>query len=468
MKKNNIHTKSIIHFIGIGGIGMSGIAELMLNLGYKIQGSDLSINNNIIRLKRKKIKIYLNHKTKNINNANVVVYSSAIKKSNPEILAAKKKLIPIVSRADMLAELMRNKHSIVVAGSHGKTTTTSLVGSVLHECKMDPTIVNGGIINAFSSNNIFGLGKWMVVEADESDGSFLRLPHEINIITNIDNEHLDYYKNMRTLVSSFKEFATNIPFYGTTIICLENNNTKKLAKNINTRNVITYGINKTEADINILKIITKEDHSVFSLKINKNKFKKYKRNYTFIVKLLGIHNILNTTASISVGFLLNLPIEKIKNALLNFQGVKRRFTFLGKINNASVYDDYAHHPTEIKATLNIAKKIKKNKIIVVFQPHRYSRTKNLYSDFLHALIKVDFLFISDIYAAGEKPIKGVNAPKLVRDLSKKGLKNVYYLDSLINLNSTLSIFYEKENLIIFMGAGSISQWAYDLMEELCV
>ena len=468
MKKSNIHTKGIIHFIGIGGIGMSGIAELMLNLGYKIQGSDLYINNNIKRLQRQDIKIFLNHKVKNVINSNVVVYSSAIKKNNPEILAAKKKSIPIVSRADMLAELMRNKHSIAVAGSHGKTTTTSLVGSVLQECKIDPTIVNGGIINAFSSNNRLGLGKWMVVEADESDGSFLRLPHEINIITNIDREHLDYYQNFENLISSFKEFATNIPFYGTTIICLENNNSRKLARGIDTRNVITYGINKTEADLNILNITVKNNYSIILLKVEENKFKKYKGTYKFIIKLLGKHNILNATASIGVGLLLKLPINKIRNALINFQGVKRRFTFLGKIKKASIYDDYAHHPTEIQATLEIAKYITKNKIVVIFQPHRYSRTKNLYIDFINVLMKADYLFISDIYSAGEKPLKGINTSNLVMDISKRGLKNVYYLNNSNSLNSILSTFYEKENLIIFMGAGSISLWAHDLMEEMCV
>ena len=319
MKKSNIYKKGIIHFIGIGGIGMSGIAELMLNLGYKIQGSDLYINNNIKRLQKKDIKIFFNHKAKNVINSNAVVYSSAIKKNNPEILAAKKKSIPIVSRADMLAELMRNKHSIAVAGSHGKTTTTSLVGSVLQECKIDPTIVNGGIINAFSSNNRLGLGKWMVVEADESDGSFLRLPHEINIITNIDREHLDYYQNFENLISSFKEFATNIPFYGTTIISVENNYSRKLARNIKTRNVITYGINKTKADLNIVHITVKNNHSIVLLKVEENKFKKYKGTYKFIINLLGKHNILNATASIGVGLLLKLPINKIKNALKIFK-----------------------------------------------------------------------------------------------------------------------------------------------------
>tara|TARA_B100000315_G_C14564445_1_gene582198 strand:- start:901 stop:2307 length:1407 start_codon:yes stop_codon:yes gene_type:complete len=468
MIKSSIYSKKVIHFIGIGGIGMSGIAELMLNLGYKVQGSDLSTNNNIKKLQRRNIKIFLKHKEKNVKDVNAVVYSSAIKKNNPEILAAKKKSIPIVTRADMLAELMRDKHSIAVAGSHGKTTTTSLVGSILQECKKDPTIVNGGIINAFSSNNRFGLGKWMVVEADESDGSFLRLPHEINIITNIDREHLDYFKSFENLMASFEEFSTSIPFYGTTIICLENKNSRKLARKIKTRKVITYGINRKEADLNIIKITIKNDYSIFTVKVKDNIFLKYKGTYKFTLKLLGKHNILNATASISVGFLLKLPINKISKALINYQGVKRRFTFLGKIKKASIYDDYAHHPTEIQATLEIARNIVKNKIIVIFQPHRYSRTKYLYSDFIKILMKADYLFISDIYSAGEKPLHGINASKLVKDISKRGAKKVYYLRNLNNLNSALSSFYEEENIIIFMGAGSISLCANNLMEEMRV
>jgi len=465
MIKSNTLTKGIIHFIGIGGMGMSGIAELMLNLGYKVQGSDIFINNNVKRLQKKNIKIFSNHKANNIKGTIAVVFSSAIKKNNPEILAAKKKLIPIVSRADMLAELMRNKHSIAIAGSHGKTTTTSLIGAILQVCKKDPTIVNGGIINSFSSNNRFGLGKWMVVEADESDGSFLRLPHEINIITNIDKEHLDYYKNFKKLMLSFEKFATNIPFYGVTIICLENINSKKLARKISTRRVVTYGINKKDADLNILKITTKKNHSIFLLKVQGSIFKKYNGIHKFILKLFGKHNILNAVASIGVGLFLQLPVNKIRNALKNYQGVKRRFTFLGKINKASIYDDYAHHPTEIQATLEVAKHIVENKIVVIFQPHRYSRTKSLYSDFVKVLMKADHLFISDIYAAGEKPLKGINALKLVRDISKKGKKNVYYLNNLNNLSSSLSPFYEKKNLVIFMGAGSISQSANDLIKK---
>jgi UDP-N-acetylmuramate--alanine ligase len=457
--------KGLVHFIGIGGIGMSGIAELMLNLGYKIQGSDVSKNNNVERLQKKNIKVFLNHKSSNINNASVVVYSSAIKKNNPEIIAAKKKLIPIVIRADMLGELMRSKHSIAIAGSHGKTTTTSLVGSVLQGGKIDPTIINGGIINAFSSNSRHGLGKWMVVEADESDGTFLRLPHEINIITNIDSEHLDYYKNFDNLMTCFKEFATNIPFYGVSIICLENKNSKNLANKIDTRKVITYGINKINADLNITSIKTIKNYSIFSIKVRKNIFNNCHGSYKFTVNLLGEHNILNAAAAVGVGFFLNLSTNQIKKGLKIFQGVNRRFTFLGKINNAFVYDDYAHHPTEIKATLEIVKFLKKNKIIVIFQPHRFSRTKDLYLEFVKSFKNIDYLFISDIYPAGEKPIKGINSQKLVKDISYYRTMKVNYLKNPNKLHVILSPFYKKENLIIFMGAGSISKWAHNIIEK---
>ena len=264
----NINT-SVIHFVGIGGIGMSGIAELMIKLGYVVQGSDISNNLSIEKLIKNKIRVFFKHESKNIKNANVVVYSSAIKKNNPELIAAKKKSIPIVSRADMLAELMRTKQSIAIAGSHGKTTTTSLVGTMLQDCNMDPTIVNGGIINSFSSNYRFGLSQLMVVEADESDGSFLKLPHEINIITNIDPEHMEYYKSFKSLFRAFQKFASNIPIYGVSIICIENINSKQLALNIKNRNIITYGINKKQADLNITNIIFKKKYSYFEVELKK-------------------------------------------------------------------------------------------------------------------------------------------------------------------------------------------------------
>ena len=457
-------SKKIVHFIGIGGIGMSGIAELMLDQGYLIQGSDLKINDNIKRLKKRGIKIYLKHKKSNINNISVAVYSSAVNDLNPEILECNKLAIPLVRRADMLAELMRGKKAIAVAGSHGKTTTTSLVGSILDHAKLDPTIINGGIINAYSKNNRFGSGKWVVAEADESDGSFVKLPHEINIITNIDIEHLEHYKNKKNLIKAFENFITTMPFYGYSIICFENENLKKLSKKIKDKKFIKYSSKSKNVDVHILNIKTVAKYTNFTLLIKKNIFQNVSGKFNFKINLLGKHNVLNATASIIASILAGVKIEKIQSSLENFLGVKRRFTYVGKINKSFIYDDYAHHPTEIKASYQIARLMKKKKIIIVFQPHRYSRTSILYKDFIKVLKTINILFILDIYSAGEKPIKNINSKKLTKDLKKKN-KLVYYLSNKSNIYKKLSPFFDEENLIIFMGAGSITHEAYKLIKH---
>jgi len=453
-----------IFFIGIGGIGMSGIAELMSDQGYKISGSDLIINNNIKRLKKKGTKIHIGHKKNNIKSVTLAVFSSAIKNDNPEIKRCKELKIPLLSRADMLAELMRFKKCIAVAGSHGKTTTTSLVGSILEYSKLDPTIINGGIINAYSKNNRLGKSSLMVVESDESDGSFLKLPHEINIITNIDIEHLDYYKTKKNILNSFEKFITSIPFYGYSILCISDLNTYKLSKKINTRKIITYGYELSKADVRISNIYQNHSSTSFKLLIKKNIIRKYSGDYNFNVNLLGVHNVLNATGAIIASLLVGAKLSKIKKSLNEFKGIKRRFTFIGKINEAIIYDDYAHHPTEIQASYEIAKHIAEKKIIVIFQPHRFSRTRDLYDKFIKVLKRVDILYIYDIYPAGEKKIKNINSIKLVKDL--KIFKNkVYYLDKSANLNSELENYFYEKNLIIFMGAGSITNEANKLVEK---
>ena len=459
-KKSNF----VIHFIGIGGIGMSGIAELMLDQGYIIQGSDLSLNANVKRLKNKGVKIFLNHKKSNIKNISAAVFSSAISQKNLEIKKCKELSIPLVSRADMLAELMRNKNSIAIAGSHGKTTTTSLVGTILESAKLDPTIVNGGIINAYLKNNRLGLGKWMVVEADESDGSFLKLPHEINIITNIDIEHLDYYKKKINIINAFKKFINNLPFYGYSIICIDDESSKRLSKKIKTRKIITYGYKNKKADVRIQEIKYKDKNTIFSLSTNKGIISGYSGTFKFKSNLLGKHNVLNATAAIIVSMLLSVSIKNIQSALENFEGVKRRFSFIGKIKESHIYDDYAHHPTEIMASYEVAKLLAEKKIIVVFQPHRFSRTRFLYKDFIKVLKKIDVLYIYDIYAAGEKPIKNVNSKILVRDLQQKH-RQVFYINKNKNINKILSPYYHDKNLIVFMGAGSITYEAHKLVKE---
>ena len=464
MKKNTKFKKNIIHFVGIGGIGMSGIAELMSDLGYNIQGSDINLNENIQRLKKKGIKFFKGHNKKNIKNITAVVFSSAIKKNNPELIECQRLAIPLVSRADMLSELMKTKKSIAIAGSHGKTTTTSLVGSILDYANFDPTIVNGGIINSYSKNNRLGQGKWMVVEADESDGTFLRLPHEINIITNVDIEHLDFYKNKENLINAFKNFINNLPFYGYSILCTDNNNLKKISKEIKTRNIITYSKNQKTSDIKIISIIKNKKETEFLLFINKNIINGINGYYKFKTNLLGEHNILNATGAIIASLLAKAPIQKIQQSLLNFEGVKRRFSYLGNIQHASIYDDYAHHPSEIKASYEIAKQLAEKKIIIIFQPHRYSRTKYLFNDFVNILQKIDYLYIMDIYPAGEKPIKGINSINLVKKIKNKN-KNTFYLSDTDNLQHKLTPYFKNKNIIIFMGAGSVTYYAENLIND---
>ncbi len=449
----NINSK--IHFIGISGIGMSGIAELMLDKGYSIQGSDLSVNDNTKRLKKKGIKFFLGHNKKNIKYAHAVVYSSAIKKNNPEIKEAYIKKIPVLSRADMLSELMKNKKSIAIAGSHGKTTTTSLVGNIFNEAGLDPTIVNGGIINSFSNNNRYGKGEWMIVEADESDGTFLKLPHQISIITNLDIEHMDFYKSKKNLINAFEKFINLLPFYGTTIMCYDDKNLKLLINKIKTRNILTYSIKNKKADVLIFDIIQNKLKTSFKLKIN-NKI-THSSNYKFTINAIGNHNILNATASIIAAKLNGIKNKEINNALTNYVGVKRRFSFLGKKNMAYVYDDYAHHPTEIAATLSAAKSLK-NKVIVVFQPHRYTRTKILIREFTNVLSKVDHLILLETYSAGEKIIKGATSKDIFFKILKKN-KNTTYLKNISDLNKFMKPHTMNQNTIVFMGAGSISSIA---------
>lgn len=462
MYKNKNLNKIKIHFVGIGGIGMSGIAELMLDLGYCIQGSDININNNIQRLKKKGINFFKGHNKNNVKNITAAVFSSAIKNNNPELIECKRLSIPLVTRADMLAELMKSKKSIAIAGSHGKTTTTSLVGSILDYAKFDPTIVNGGIINSYSKNNRFGQGRWMVVEADESDGSFLRLPHEINIITNLDLEHLDYYKNKENLIKAFVNFINNLPFYGYSILCTDNKYLKKISRNIKTRNIITYSKNQKGSDVKIISIKRNKNFVDFSLFIKQDIIEGIGGYYRFKSNLLGDHNILNTTASIIASLLVKVPIIKIKQSLIVFKGVKRRFSFLGKIKYASIYDDYAHHPTEIEASYQIAKQISKKRIVVIFQPHRFSRTKYLINEFIKVLQKIDILYIMDIYSAGEKPIRGISSKNIVKKLKNK---NTFYLDKNDVLENKLSPYFVDKNIIIFMGAGSITYEAEKLIKK---
>tara|TARA_Y100001970_G_scaffold236614_1_gene296509 strand:- start:13046 stop:14431 length:1386 start_codon:yes stop_codon:yes gene_type:complete len=456
----NKNQKIKVHFIGIGGIGMSGIAELMKKIGYEVSGSDINESENVKRLKEIGIIVNIGHHKKNISKVNAVVYSSAVKKNNPEIKEAKKNKIPIVSRADMLAELMKNKKCIAIAGSHGKTTTTSLVGNILETGNLDPTIVNGGIINSISKNNKFGKGDWMVVEADESDGSFLKLPHQISIITNLDIEHLDYYNSFNNLISAFENFIINLPFYGFAIINEDDKNLKKIILRNDTRKIISYSNKNKNADVFIKKVFFKKQYSKFELKFN-TPINNLSGLQSYTLKAIGLHNIYNATASIIASLLAGVKNKYINSALINYVGVKRRFTYLGKVNLSNIYDDYAHHPTEILATLKGAKQINKN-IIVVFQPHRYSRTKILFNEFLQVLSKIKKLYLLDTYSAGEKKIRGFETKNIYNQLIKSR-KNIFYIKEK-DLNKNIYKETNKKNIIIFMGAGSITKIASNFLK----
>ena len=427
MKKNSMKPFSkdigVIHFIGIGGIGMSGIAEILCNLGYKISGSDINKSSNVNRLIEMGIKIHIGQRAENIKNVSIIVISSAIPEDNVELVAGVLNKIPIVRRADMLAELMRFKKSISVGGSHGKTTTTSFISSLLEGAKLDPTVVNGGIIEAYGTNARLGKSDWMVVEADESDGTFIKLPSTYVVITNIDREHIDFYKTFDNLNRAFRNFVENIPFYGVAFVCIDSPDTENLCKDIKYRKLITYGFNK-KSDLMISNVKVKNYLTYFDITINKSNLSKNKFIKNIAIPIPGDHNIRNACASIAVALELDIKEETIKDVLLNFRGVERRFSFVGSVNNIKIIDDYAHHPTEIKNTLKAARLLCNGKLIVVFEPHRYSRIIDLYDEFINSFFDADILFVTKIYSAGEKQITDINEKIIAKSIQKMGHKNV--------------------------------------------
>ena len=384
MKILEKNIKNKIHLTGIGGIGMSGIAEVLFSQGYKIQGSDLLNNNNTKRLKKMGIKVFLGHSQKNLKNVNILVISSAIKKNNTELKFAKKNKIPVYKRSDMLAALMKYNESIAVSGSHGKTTTTSLISSVLESADFDPTTIIGGIVNQYKSTTRIGKSNWMVVEADESDGSLIDLFPKIAVLTNINKEHMDFYKNYSNLKKYFLNFTNNIPFDGVAIYCNDNTDLKKLLLENKKKNKISYGLNK-DSDVRATNILINEKGSFFDINIKKTNLLKKETINKIRLNVLGRHNIQNSLAAVTVAKILNINTNKIKQAFQKFKGVKRRFTLVCNFKGIKIIDDYAHHPEEIKATLELARDLKPKKIIVIFQPHRYSRFKNLYYDFKKVL-----------------------------------------------------------------------------------
>ena len=459
-----INKKNTIYFIGIGGIGMSGIALIMKNLGYNVLGSDLSKNNKILdQLKKKKIRIVFGHDTKAILKADIVVVSSAIQKNNKEFQLAKKNKIIIVKRADMLAHLINLKKNIIISGSHGKTTITSLISHLLQSNKFYPTIVNGGIINSLNSNASLGKGEWSVVEADESDGSFLKFKSIYSIVSNIDIEHMDYYKNFKNLKKSFENFLNKTPLLGKNVVCIDDKNLKYLIKKINKKNFLTYGF-CDQANLQCKNIRNIKMGMQFDVYVNLPNKKIEIKNIK--IKLLGIHNILNVVATLAIGLLLNISIKKIKKSLFSFSGVQRRLTIVYRNKGTIIYDDYAHHPTEIKAVLEACRNNFKNKkIIAIFQPHRYSRMKFLYSQFIKSFFNANQVLICPVYSAGEKN-KKFSLQKFCKDVISYSKTEVIQIDNKNQIEMYLKKNLLRNEIIIAMGAGSISGWIRDISSRL--
>ena len=450
-------SNEVIHFIGIGGIGMSGLALVMKNMGFKVQGSDISFNQNIGRLKNLGVKVFLGHRHKNLKNSTVVVISSAIKNSNLELKFAKEKKLPIYKRGEMLAHIVSLKKNIVIAGSHGKTTTTSLISSILHTSKIDATVINGGVINQFQNSAKLGRSEWSVLESDESDGSFLQIPVTYSVITNIDKEHLDFYKSFANLMKSFEKFIEKTPPFGKSFICIDEINNQKLIKKINTKNYQTYGFNKN-ANFHIILKKKNNKFSKFDLKIKL--FGKKNRIYkNFQIPLLGEHNIQNATAAIAIALALGINIIHIKKSLKNFKGVQRRYIKIFSYNKNDFYDDYAHHPTEINAVLKSVKSVNKNrKIISIFQPHRYSRLKLLKNEFSKSFKLADEVVLCPVYPAGEKIDPKFNNSTFGKLIVKNSKVRLIIIDSENDLFNYFRQNLIKDELIICMGAGSISSW----------
>ncbi|VFU08704.1 UDP-N-acetylmuramate--L-alanine ligase [Methylocella tundrae] len=459
------HELGPIHFIGIGGIGMSGIAEVLLNLGYSVQGSDANENANVLRLRKKGAIVHIGHRAENLGDAEVVVVSTAIKRDNPELGSAREKRLPVVRRAEMLAELMRLKQCVAIAGTHGKTTTTSLVATLLEAGGFDPTVINGGIINAYGTNSRLGAGDWMVVEADESDGTFLKLPADVAVITNIDPEHLDHFGTFDAIKKAFRAFVENVPFYGFAVMCLDHPTVQELVGQIEDRRVITYGENP-HADVRLVDIDLSGGISRFSALIRDRKTGREMTIEKILMPMPGHHNALNATAAIAVAHQLGMSADQIRGALAGFGGVKRRFTRTGEWKGAIVFDDYAHHPVEIAAVLKAARASTKGRVIAVVQPHRYTRLHSLFNEFASCFNDADAVIVADVYPAGESPIEGADRDSLVAAIRARGHRQTLPLQNPGELAGMIRQLANPGDYIVLLGAGNITQWAYALPGEL--
>ncbi|MCW5731638.1 MAG: UDP-N-acetylmuramate--L-alanine ligase [Alphaproteobacteria bacterium] len=454
-----------VHFVGIGGIGMSGIAEVMHNLGYSVQGSDLSASANVGRLEKLGIRVHVGHRAENLGEAQVVVISSAVKPDNPEVRAAREKLIPVVRRAEMLGELMRLKWAIAVAGTHGKTTTTTLVATMLETAGLDPTVINGGIINAYGTNARLGAGEWMVVEADESDGTFVRLPATIAIVTNIDPEHLDFYGSFEQVREAFHTFVANIPFYGFAALCLDHPEVQALVGRVQDRRIVTYGFSP-QADIRGLNLSFEDGGSRFDVALTDRSGGESRTLRDLRLPMPGRHNVQNALAAVAIAREMGMEETTIRRALGNFKGVKRRFTRTGEFGGVVVIDDYGHHPVEIAAVLAAARQAYAGRIVAVVQPHRFSRLRDLFEDFCKCFNQADTVIVADVYAAGEPPIEGVTRDALIEGLRAHGHRHVVALEAPEDLPRLALELTAPGDLVVCLGAGSITNWANALPEAM--
>ena len=454
-----------MHFIGIGGIGMSGIAEILHNLGYPVQGSDLSESANVKRLQAMGIPVAIGHDAANLGEAQVVVVSSAVKRDNPEVQAARERLLPVVRRAEMLGELMRLKWSVAIGGTHGKTTTTSLVAALLDGAGLDPTVINGGIINAYGTNARLGAGDWMVVEADESDGTFTKLPATIAIVTNIDPEHLDHYGSVERLHDAFETFIENIPFYGFAAVCIDHPVVQQLIGRIDDRRLVTYGFSP-QAEVHGENLRLEPGVSRFDITVFDRFSGRRSHLRDVALPMLGQHNVQNALGAIAVALEMGLTEEDIRRGLDNFGGVKRRFTKTGEWRGVTVIDDYGHHPVEISAVLQAARQATEGRVIAVMQPHRYSRLESLFEDFCTCFNDADTVIVADVFPAGEIAIEGADRDSLMAGLRARGHRDVHALEGPEALPGMIAEMAKPGDLVVCLGAGNITAWANALPAQL--
>ncbi len=469
IQKKMSTTLGTIHFIGIGGIGMSGIAEILHHLGYNVQGSDLAANANTARLQVMGIRVFIGQAASNVDGVAVVVKSSAVKDSNPEVVAARVQRIPVIKRAEMLAELMRLKTSIAIAGTHGKTTTTSLVAALFEAAGLGPTVINGGIINNHGTNAYLGSGEFLIAEADESDATFIKVPSTIAVITNIDPEHLDYYRSFDTLRAAFRTFIENLPFYGFAVLCNDHPEVVALISQITDRRILSYGL---QPDADVVATHIREDiaGSTFDIEISATLGGMARRLENVYLPVPGIHNVQNALAAITIALELGFDDDVIVNGFRAFNGVKRRFTKTGEINNISIIDDYGHHPVEIRATLRTARTIadkQQGRVIAVMQPHRYSRLHDLFAEFTHCLDDADSAIIAPVYAAGEEPIAGASRDILITAIRQSNPQaDVWPLDAPEQLAALVLHMARPNDLVVCLGAGNITAWANALPQQM--